>query len=202
VVLAFTALEALLNELRTAVGILVRGFERNDVAATNEIPESAVRVLRSFHGTISAPNYAFESIETRYDDAFNAFSGSSVNRGSGSRQALGVLATLRNALVHLESQEIPITADSAKGRPPSFPESGTWQGLIEYSHLYQPPFMCSLENWRLVERRENRAWTDRVRNQRVAAWACDTVERSAQELTSKFPALLRNELAGGSLSVE
>ncbi len=56
-------------------------------------------------------------MEGRYDLAWEIMTGKPIDRGNGARPSLGILTKLRNALVHLKSEQTEVCHERSEERP-------------------------------------------------------------------------------------
>jgi len=171
-VMAFTALEAFVNEVgQLAATELVRA------ARHHEAEPPKLRELE-FALRIARENRA--STCYQYDIAREVLDGSPPDPGQGARQDLGTLTKLRNALVHMQSTQVDIYIE-----PPTSEDD--FIQTISSRHP-QPRFMTALAERQLLSGADDTtSWTNNICTGRLANWACDTVEQVAHELVASTP---------------
>lgn len=181
VVLSYAALEAFLNEVSQLPRTLVRAGERN----FEDLSLGEPALLDGLYLEMTAASSSRASVEDRYDVAWEFLAGESIDRGKGTRQRLQVLTRLRNDLVHAKSSEVELREYIDLENPITF--GGVPMGFVEPHHK-PPRYFRALESWGLLAAGEKHEfWLHRICSASLARWACDTVERLAEDLLSQTP---------------
>jgi hypothetical protein len=204
VILSYSAFEGFLNEMAQLAQTLVRGRQIEDAGGHPLLWADDTSIAPNIQALALALRVAQDqraSVEYRYDLSWEILSGAPIERGEGSRQNLGVLGKLRNALVHVKSEETQIYVDPD---PSSAPDDfkGVWLGMVTERHQ-EPPFLRALESQRLLATGDHRQpWIHRVCTRNIADWACMTVEQLAANVVALIPAesAFRQRLQEQSLS--
>ncbi len=146
-----------------------------------------------------------DSVEQRYDLAWQVMTGTSIDCGEcailsegsvqsygddDARQSLCMLTKLRNALVHLKSERTEIRHEHSEKsiwrltveRAVQHPEDKSWRRFEDTIKFLECKGL-------LADGDDCQRWSYRVCSAGVANWACDTVEKLAAKLVSHAPQL-------------
>ena len=201
---SYSAFEAFLNEMAQLAQTLVRGRQIEDAGGHPLLWVDDTSIAPNIQALALALRVAQDqraSVDYRYDLSWEILSGATIERGEGARQNLGVLGKLRNAIVHVQSEETQLYVNPD---PSSAPEDfkGVWLGMVEERHE-EPAFLRALESQKLLSPGDHRQpWIHRVCTQAVADWACMTVEHLAANVVALVPveSAFRQRLQARSLS--
>lgn len=207
IVMAYMAIEALVNEIACLSSIIAKqdakyiqfagimdgsirldmsGDELNELAhyCSGRTREPDPEVVRKLSASLAGKE--MEPTEDRYDIILGTLGAAPGYRGREPRQSFKCLAKLRNYVVHCQSQETTIGMEGAEARP-----DGWYLGHAVERHPV-PRFAAGLEARCVIPRGTSRGpigvdFVLLLCTKKVATWACNVAAAAAREIARLLP---------------